>query len=176
MASLGLSSFDAVVLFITAVAMVMGFMTGLLRSLATILGYIAAAPVAVMTTPLVSKLLAEHAGAPQIQQGFLFFGVFVIIGIMLAALLKAAVNAAIGPNVSAPDRLAGAILGAVRIGLVAVVVVLVFDRIIPHHLEPDFIANSRLRPYLSKAGQTGLKSLPPEIDTYIDRLKRERGL
>ena len=176
MASSGLNSFDAVVLFIAAVAVVMGFMTGLLRSLATILGYIAAAPVALLATPLVAGLLAQHPGAPQVQRGFLFFGVFVIAGILLGALLKAAVNAVIGPNVSLPDRLAGAVLGAVRIGLVAVVVVLVFDRIIPPHLEPDFIAGSRLRPWLSKAGQTGLKSLPPEIEIYIDRLKRERGL
>ena len=31
-------------------------------------------------------------------------------------------------------------------------------------------------PVLSTAGQQGLRSLPPEVADYIDRLKRERGL
>lgn len=176
MTSSSLNSFDAVVLFIMLVAVVMGFMTGLLRSLATILGYVAAAPVAMMATPPLAALMAQQPSIPRVQTGLLFFAVFVLIGIVFAAILRAAVNGMVGDKVGIPDRLAGAVLGAVRIALVAVVVVLVFDRIIPAHLEPDFLAGSRLRPILSKAGQMGLKSLPPEIESYIDRLKRERGL
>jgi membrane protein required for colicin V production len=102
--------------------------------------------------------------------------VFVLLGIVIAALLRTAVNGMVGEKVGIPDRLAGAMLGVVRIGLVAVVVVLVFDRIIPPHLQPDFLAGSRLRPLLSKAGQIGLRSLPPDVESYIDRLKREHGL
>ncbi len=176
MTSSSLNAFDAVVLFITTVAVVMGFMTGMLRSLATILGYVAAAPVAMMTTPVVAALLAQQSSVPKMQYGLLFFAVFVLLGILIGALLRTAVEGMIGPKVGIPDRLAGAILGAARIGLVAVVVVLVFDRIIPPHLQPDFLTGSRLRPYLSKAGQMGLKSLPPEVETYIDRVKREHGL
>jgi membrane protein required for colicin V production len=33
-----------------------------------------------------------------------------------------------------------------------------------------------LRPLLSAAGQMGLKSLPPDIAAYVDRLKRERRI
>jgi hypothetical protein len=29
---------------------------------------------------------------------------------------------------------------------------------------------------LSQAGQQGLRALPPDIEAYIDRLKRERGI
>jgi len=176
MASSSLNSFDAVVIFIAAVAVVMGFMTGLLRSLATILGYVAAAPVAVLAAPTLSAFLSQRRGLPQVQNGIVFFAVFLVAGIVLGALLRTAVNGMVGPKVGLPDRLAGAILGAVRIGLVAILVVLVFDKVIPRNLEPDFLAGSRLRPILSKAGQMGLKSLPPEVDTYIERLKRERGL
>jgi len=72
--------------------------------------------------------------------------------------------------------MAGAVLGAVRIFLVAVLVVVAFDRIIPTDRQPPFLVGSRLRPYLSAAGQKGLQSLPPDVEDYIDRLKRERGL
>ena len=52
--------------------------------------------------------------------------------------------------------------------------VLIFDRMIPPGRDPPFLADSRLRPILSKAGQAGLKSLPPEAADFIDRLKRAR--
>src|SRR4029078_1400335 len=101
---------------------------------------------------------------------------FCALVLALSALLRHAVGAFAGPEVALGDRAAGAVLGAVRIGLVAVLVVLIFDRIIPAGRQPALLTDSRLRPYLSQAGQKGLKSLPPEIDAYIDRLKRERGI
>ena len=55
-------------------------------------------------------------------------------------------------------------------------IVLVFDRIIPAGRDPEFLKGSKTRPVLSLAAQRGLRSLPPEITDYIDRLKRERGL
>jgi membrane protein required for colicin V production len=68
------------------------------------------------------------------------------------------------------------VLGAVRILLLAVLMVLIFDRIIPADRQPAWLTESRLRPLLSVAGQQGLKSLPPDVTDYIDRLKRERGI
>ncbi len=46
-----MNPFDAVVATVAIFAIVMGFNAGLLRSLATILGYLIAAPVAVAITP-----------------------------------------------------------------------------------------------------------------------------
>ena len=80
-------------------------------------------------------------------------------------------NEFVGPDIGLFDRVAGAALGAVRVGLIAVLIVAVFDRIIPADLEPPFLAGSRLRPYLSAVARKGLQSLPPEVDAYIDRLK-----
>ena len=62
------------------------------------------------------------------------------------------------------------------IDLVAVLIVLIFDRIIPAGRDPEFLKGSKTRPWLSLAAQSGLRSLPPEVSSYIDRLKRERGL
>jgi membrane protein required for colicin V production len=74
------------------------------------------------------------------------------------------------------DRLAGSALGAGRIGLVAVTMVVIFDQLIPADREPAFLSGSRLRPILSIAGRSGLKSLPPDVAAYIDRLKQNRRI
>jgi membrane protein required for colicin V production len=172
MAFLPINPFDAAVYLCLIVAVVFGFKSGLLRSLATIFGYLAAAPVTVALVPGVSPLLADRFELSPAQILLVVFAIFVVLGILLGALLRRLVSAVVGPQVSAPDRMAGAVLGAVRIGLVAVLLVVIFDRIIPPDREPGWLTDSRLRPILSRAGQQGLKSLPPDVAEFIDRLKR----
>ena len=55
------NSFDLAVYACLFVAVVMGFMTGLLRSLATIIGYICGAGIAVAATPKTLSLLAQRS-------------------------------------------------------------------------------------------------------------------
>lgn len=176
MASLPVNLFDAAVYICLIVAIIAGFRSGLLRSMATILGYIAAMPIAVAAAPRLSQILIEQFKMPQAQIWAVLSITFLLVGIVLGALLRMAVSEMVGPNVSVPDRAAGAALGAVRVVLLAVVLVLIFDRIIPAGREPVFLKESRLRPVLSMAGQEGLRSLPPEVVDTIDRLKKERGL
>jgi membrane protein required for colicin V production len=171
-----MNPFDAAVYFCLLVAVVMGFHTGLLRSLATIFGYLAAMPVVVPLVPTLTQFLTERFHLSSAQILLTIFAVFIVIGMVLSALLRRVVSVIVGPQVSLPDRVSGAALGAVRIGLLAVVMVLVFDRIIPPDREPAFLADSRLRPVLSRAGQQGLKSLPPDVEDFIDQIKRGHGL
>ena len=168
--------FDLAIYVCLFVAVVMGFMTGLLRSLATIIGYIGGMGVAVAAGPRVTPLLTTYLKMPTPQTWIVFVAIFVAAGAGLSALLRLAVSEMIGPNVSVPDRIAGAALGALRIALLAVLLVLVFDRIIPPGREPNFLKGSLWRPVLSDAAQQGLQSLPPEVEDYIDRLKRQRKL
>lgn len=170
-----MNPFDAAVTGFAILAVVMGFMSGLLRSLATILAYLIAAPVAVAITPRVAALFGQSTIPPD-KTWVALFVVFAAVGILLGALIRAAVGELIGSDAGLFDRVAGAALGALRIFLLAVLIVVVFDRIIPAGHEPPFLAGSKLRPYLSAAGRKGLQSLPPEVEDYIDRLKRERGL
>jgi membrane protein required for colicin V production len=170
-----MNTFDAVVAAATVVAVVLGLRSGLLRSLATILGYLVAAPLAVAIAPYVTALALGRSTSPDNAWPMLVI-VFVSAGIGISALLRIVVGEFVGPEVGAFDRLAGAALGAVRIGLIAVLIVVVFDRVIPADRQPQFLVGSKLRPYLSAAGRAGLRSLPPEVDSYIDRVKRERGL
>src|ERR1019366_4453027 len=176
MASWSINPFDGAIYLYLFAAVVMGFMTGMLRSLATIFGYAAAMGLAVALAPRLTSILNEQLKLPPTQPWLVFAGIFVVTGILLGALLRHSVNQMVGPNVSIPDRVAGALLGAARVVLRAVLIVPVFDRIIPPGREPGFLKGLQWRPALSRAGQQGLRSLPPEVEEYIDRLKRERGI
>ena len=175
MGSLPTNQFDIAIYVCLFLAVVFGFISGLLRGLATIIGYVAAAPLAVAATPYLSPL-ARQIKLPVPQTWLVFAVAFIVIGFVLGVLLRAAVGAIVGPTVSIPDRVAGGIMGAVRIGLLAVLMVMIFDRIIPAGRDPAFLAGSQWRPVLSQAGQAGLRSLPPDVTAYIDRLKRARGI
>jgi membrane protein required for colicin V production len=171
-----MNPFDAAICLCLVVAVVVGFNSGLLRSLATIAGYLAAAPIAVGTAPALSLFLAQRFHMPPALNGVVLFGILLAVGMIFGALLRRAVGDLVGTRVTLLDRLTGAMLGAVRIGLLAVMMVVIFDRIIPADRQPAFLKGSYLRPFLSLAGRMGLKSLPPDVADYIDRLKRERGI
>jgi membrane protein required for colicin V production len=171
-----MNPFDAFVIAVTVLAVVMGYTSGLLRSLATILGYLTAAPIAIAIAPAVTAFVLGRIALPPSEAWIPLFTVFIAVGFVFGSLIRKFVNEIVGPDPGLFDRVAGAALGAMRIFLLAVLVVVAFDRIIPADHQPPFLVGSRLRPYLSAAGQKGLQSLPPDVAEYIDRLKRERGL
>jgi membrane protein required for colicin V production len=170
--------FDAAVVAVVIILAILGFRAGLLRSLADILGFVIAAPLAVALTPYFSSAAgsAVAAGSPWGNNSLVFFGLFLIGGVLLAQLMRQTVSGLAGDDIQLFDRFAGLILGAIRALLVAVTIVLIFDRIIPSGRDPEFLKGSQVRPWLSIAAQWGLRSLPPETTDYIDRLKRARGL
>jgi membrane protein required for colicin V production len=171
-----MNSFDAVVYVGLMVAVVTGFNAGLLRSAATILAYLIAMPIAVWAMSLISPQIDGKFGSPLTQNSLLFFGIFLIVGIVLGKMMRMALDEAIGPGTGIGDRLAGAALGAVRVGLVAITLLLIFDRFVPVDRQPAFLTGSQLRPLLSAAGQKGFNTLPPDAAAYIDRLRRDRGI
>ena len=171
-----MNSFDAVVYFALVVAVVLGFNSGLLRSAVTILAYLIAMPIAIRAMSLVAPAVNGQGDTPVSQNWPLLFGIFLAAGIVLGKLMRMALDETIGPGAGIGDRLAGAALGAVRVGLVAVTLVMVFDQLVPADRQPPYLAGSRLRPLLSAAGQTGFRSLPPEVAATIDRLKKDRRI
>jgi membrane protein required for colicin V production len=171
-----MNSFDAVVCLGLIVAVVTGFNAGLLRSAVTILAYLIAMPIAVWAMSLVSPEIDGKFSSPLTQNSLLFFAIFLIAGMVLGKLMRMALDDTIGPEAGFGDRLAGAVLGAVRVGLVAVTLVLIFDQLVPPDRQPAFLTGSQLRPLLSVAGQRGFRSLPPDVAAYIDRLKKDRRI
>jgi membrane protein required for colicin V production len=170
-----MNTFDIVVYLALIIAMVAGFKAGLLRSAITILAYLVAMPIAVWIMSVVSPAIG-HGDGTVTQDSVLFFGIFLAAGMALGWLARMALDDIIGPETGLGDRLAGALLGAVRVGLVAVTLVLIFDQLVPADRQPTYLVGSQLRPWLSMAGQRGFRSLPPDITAYIDRLKRDRRI
>jgi membrane protein required for colicin V production len=171
-----MNSFDAAVYLGLVIAVVTGFNAGLLRSAVTILAYLIAMPIAVWATSLVSPQIGDKSVSALPSNSLLFFGIFLVAGIVLGKLMRMAIDETVGPGAGIGDRLAGAALGALRLGLVAVTLVLVFDQLIPPDRQPAFLAGSQLRPLLSAVGQRGFRSLPPEVAATIDRLKKDRRI
>jgi membrane protein required for colicin V production len=171
-----MNSFDAVVAIALLVAAVTGFNAGLLRSAVTILGYLVAMPIAVWIMSLVSPQFENKLGTPLTQNSLLFFGIFLLAGMGLGKLMRMALDETIGHEAGIGDRLAGSALGAVRVGLVAITLVLIFDQLVPVDRQPGYLTGSQLRPLLSAAGQKGFRSLPPDLTATIERLKKDRGI
>lgn len=171
-----MNSFDAAVYLCLLVALVIGFRAGLLRSTVTILGYLIAMPIAAWITTLIVPQLGGITAISTAQNSVVFFGAFLISGIVMGSLLRMAVNDMIGSEIGLGDRLAGAGLGAIRVGLIAITLVLIFDQMLPVQMQPSYMTGSQLRPWLSSAGQRGFKSLPPEVAGYIEQWKREHRI
>jgi membrane protein required for colicin V production len=142
------NAFDVAVYVCLLIAFITGFNSGLLRSLATIFGYLVAMALVVAAAPFLLRLATEQWHLPPLQNWIVLLAVFLIAGVIISVVLRYAVSELAGPEVGPIDRMLGAVLGA----------------------------DSKLRPILSAAGRQGLRSLPPEIESYVDRLKRERGL
>jgi membrane protein required for colicin V production len=168
-----MNTFDAVVYLALIIAMTMGFKAGLLRSAVTILAYLVAMPIAVWATSMISR---DTGSMTMMQNPAPFFAAFLVAGIVLGKLMRMVVDDAIGTDAGIADRLGGAVLGAVRVGLIAVSVVVVFEQLVPPDRQPPYLVGSRLRPVFSAAGQMGLKSLPADITAYVDRLKRDKRI
>jgi len=171
-----MNSFDIAVYAGLAIAVVSGFNTGLLRSAITILGYLIAAPMAVWAMSAIAPQIGGQDGSPLSQNWGLFLGAYLAIGIGISKLMRIVLDETIGSEAGIGDRLGGAALGAVRVGLVATTLVLIFDQLVPVDRQPAFLNGSQLRPLFSAAGQKGFRSLPPEVAAAIDRLKRQQQI
>ncbi|SHL11022.1 membrane protein required for colicin V production [Bradyrhizobium lablabi] len=171
-----MNGFDAAVYLGLAIAVVTGFNAGLLRSAVTILAYLIAMPIAAWAMTFVAPAIGSQPGTPLLENAPILFGIFLATGIGLGKLMRIALDETMGTEPGLGDRLAGAALGAVRVGLIATTVVLMFDTLVPSERQPAYLAASRLRPLLSVAGQRGFQSLPPDVVAYIDRLRKDQRI
>ena len=136
-----MNPFDAVIYIGLVIAMITGFNTGLVRSAVTMVAVpIAMWAMSALSPPANGKLVSAFA-----QNGLVFFGVFLFAGIALGKLARVMVDDATGSHAGPVDRLCGAMLGAARIGLIAVTIVAVFDRLVPTSLQPQWLAGTFMR-------------------------------
>jgi membrane protein required for colicin V production len=171
-----MNSFDATVCVGLIFAVVTGFNTGLVRSAVTIVAYLFAAPIAMGVMSAVSPPASGNLAAVLAQNVLVFFGIFLLVGMAFGKLARTMIDEATGTEAGILDRLCGGVLGAARVGLIAITVVLVVDQLLPPQLQPPWLTGSQLRPWLSAAGQKGVKSLPPDVAATLDRLKRNQQI
>src|ERR1700761_4910902 len=171
-----MNPFDIAVSIALLVAMVAGFNAGLLRSAVTILAYLIGMPLAVWLMSMLSAHVDLATSAPLAQPTLMFSAVFLITGMVLGKIARVAIDDAIGSEPGIGDRLLGALLGAARVGLVAITLVAVFDQLVPADRQPGYLVGSQVRPLLSMGGARGIRSLPPDAARYIDRLKRAQQI
>ena len=93
-----MNSFDAVVYLGLTIAVVTGFNTGLLRSAIAILAYIAAMPIAMGRCHWCRRSSTASMRLPFAQNSPLFFGAFLVIGMVLGKLACMALDDIIGPQ------------------------------------------------------------------------------
>src|SRR5260370_21640313 len=156
-----MNRFDVLVYLGLLIAVVTGFNPGLLRSAITILAYLFAMPIAVWATSTLAPQIDGRLGSPLTQNSLLFFGTFLIAGMVLGKCARMALDDTIGSEAGIGDRLGGAALGAARVGLVSITLSLLFDQLVPVDRQPAFLTGSPLRPLFSTTGQMGFRSLPP---------------
>jgi membrane protein required for colicin V production len=171
-----MNTFDMLVYLGLVVAIVTGFRAGFLRSAATMLAYLTAAPIAVWAISLIAPQMEASLDAPLTKNAGLFFGIYLLTGIVLGKCFRMLLDESTGPTAGPGDRILGALLGICRVGFVAVTLVLIFDQIIPDGREPEFLTGSKLRPLLSSVGRRGFQALPPDVTATIERLKRNQHL
>jgi len=111
-----MNTFDAAVYAVVIMLAIMGFRAGLLRSLADILGFVFSAPLAVALTPYFGSAAgsAAAAGSPFANQSLVFFGLFLIGGLLLAQLIRLLIAGLVGDDIHLFDRFAGLLLGIAR--------------------------------------------------------------
>jgi membrane protein required for colicin V production len=170
-----MNTFDIVVFVATLAAIASGFKAGLLRSAVTILAYLIAMPTAVFLMSALPVNTGTGFGSSLAERSPILFGIFLVTGTVIAKSMRMALEDMVGDEPGIGDRLGGATLGLVRAGLVAITFVLSFDQL-GSGRQPSYLASSQLRPLLSLTGQKGLMSLPPDVVTYIDRLKSSRRI
>src|SRR5260370_12850596 len=111
----------------------------MLRSAITILAYLIAMPIAVWAMSLVSPAIDGKLGSPLTQNSLLFFGIFLIAGMVLGKLMRMALDEAIGPATGIGDRLGGAALGALPVAPFALTLVPTLHQPLPTLRPPTFL-------------------------------------
>jgi len=168
---MSLNLFDIAMLALVAVSAITGFMSGMLRSIASVIAYLGATALALYAAPFVSPYVGPYVPQPWLRDVAAFLIVFFGGVLILGFLLQAFVSMIFGPAVSFGDRFMGFVLGIVRAGLVVILIVLVFDRTIPRASEPWWLQGSQVRPYAQTAGAHILRSLPANLAAAIERVR-----
>ncbi len=166
-----LTILDGVVLAVVLLSAVLAMMRGFLREVLSIGSWAAAAAGAYFLypalLPFARQYITEEVFAIAAVVGVLFFLILIIVSYLTMRLSDAVADSAVGPI----DRALGFIYGAARAVLLFVIAALFFNFFIPEN-PPQWVAESRSKPFLDELGAELLAILPDDPEGQIlDRLR-----
>ncbi|MEM6627811.1 MAG: CvpA family protein [Pseudomonadota bacterium] len=159
-----LTAFDVIVLAVIIVSAVMSLGRGLMREASSVLAFIAGGAAAYIAVALFRDPARAMvpSGWPEIAGD----AVLVVLGFLLAYSLAAYIGAQLSklihsaPEIGVLDRVAGALFGAARGGLMVVLFVMLMKQVIPDQAEPNFIRQARLYPAAESAANWVIATVP----------------
>ena len=162
---------DGIVLAVVLLSAVLAMMRGFLREVLSIGSWAAAAAGAYFLyptfLPFAKQYITEDVFAMAAVVGILFFLILILVSYLTMKLSDAVADSAIGPI----DRVLGFAYGAARAILLFVIAALFFNFFIPENA-PQWVADSRSKPFLDSLGEELLAILPDDPEgQIIDRIR-----
>ncbi len=173
MESLGITSFDLVVIVIAALSAIYGLVRGFTHEILSLLAWVAAAIVTLYALPLAQPFLYSWIEPESLADvvGVVVIGILsLIIFKLIAGLVGNAVKAS---PVGVLDRVLGALFGLLRGIFIICVAYLVISWLIPAKKLPEWILNAKSRP-LVEYGASMIASITPAelIEDFDEATKR----
>ncbi|HXQ09641.1 MAG TPA: CvpA family protein [Caulobacteraceae bacterium] len=165
-----MTPFDIIALLILGVSILVGFVRGALREVATVFAFVAAVVIAIfalrLTGPIARAAVHPAWAATAVALVIVFLASYIAIRVLAAGLMRSVHNIrALG----ALDRVMGAGFGLVRGLVVLGVFYLAFNLAPPPSGTPAWIAQARLYP-LARGCADALRALAPKGSALAGRI------
>ncbi|MCB1508282.1 MAG: CvpA family protein [Hyphomicrobiaceae bacterium] len=162
---------DAVVFVVVLASAVLAMMRGFLREVLSIGSWVAAAIAAYLFYPQLEPFAAQYLGEGIVARAAAIGGIFLVVLLVVSYITMRISDFVMDSKIGPLDRTLGFLFGAARGILLFVVAALFFDFFVPQN-PPDWVANSRSKPFLDQLGEDLLAILPDDPqEQIIDRLR-----
>lgn len=161
-----LTLLDAILFAIMLVSALLAMVRGFSREVLSVVAWLVAAAAAFFfyrpLTPYVSEYIASDMVALAVSAALIFLVTLIVVSFITLRIADFIIDSRVG----AIDRALGFVFGAVRGLLLVVVAMLFFNWLAPAN-QPQWIADSRSKPFLDDLGQRLVAALPENPEQVI---------
>lgn len=163
---MSLTLLDLIVIAVTLFSALLAMIRGFSREVLAVVSWVAAAAAAFFlyksVVPLVQPYIASETVATIAAAGIVFVIVLIIVSIITMKMADFIIDSRIG----ALDRSLGFVFGAARGILLLVVAMLFFNWLVAEN-QPEWIANSKSKPWLESLGARLVAAMPEDPQGVI---------
>ncbi|MBB4001009.1 CvpA family protein [Aurantimonas endophytica] len=161
-----LTLLDAILFAIMLVSALLAMVRGFSREVLSVVAWLVAAAAAFFfyrpLTPYVSEYIASDMVALAVSAALIFLLTLIVVSFITLRIADFIIDSRVG----AIDRALGFVFGAIRGLLLVVVAMLFFNWLAPAN-QPQWIADSRSKPFLDDLGQRLVAALPENPEQVI---------